>query len=415
MIKIKFRKNLLYLLVYYISAFIDYNVIGSIVYSKFKFNPIYACILLFPVENIIGGLVVFLYQRYSIKKHEKYKYFGIELLDDHKKIINDGICKKILLILFASYFSFFNLIVGAIYLMGYIPWSMDLRLSSIQLIASSLICMYIFEFKLKKHHKVSLIIIGCFLFISICIDFTLIIYKRYKNIKAPIFQYFLTLYYYIGFSLNNCIEKYLVDIDYMNPFIILMIEGVFQLAMAAIVSIWSPPFEEFKSKIIQDNLVLFISLYILFFIIQIVVNVYRIYCNVIYSPMARSLIDYLLNPFINIYFFFLENEFFDNLAYFIVTEFICLVMSFSGCVFNEYIILYFCGLERETQDEIAYRALHSRTVSESELDEINKKEKDKNDEEDEDDDNEDDNDEKRINKKSTGIIINIDGYSVDLK
>ena len=131
--------------------------------------------------------------------------------------------------------------------------------------------------------------------------------------------------------------------------------------------------------------------------------------------MARSLIDYLLNPFINIYFFFLENEFFDYLAYFIVTEFICLVMSFSGCVFNEYIILYFCCLERETQDEIAYRALHSRTVSESELDEINKKEKDKNDEEDEDDDNEDDNDEKRINKKSTGIIINIDGYSVDLK
>ena len=46
---------------------------------------------------------------------------------------------------------------------------------------------------------------------------------------------------------------------------------------------------------------------------------------------------------------------------------------------------------------------------------LKKKEKEKNDEEDEDDDNEDDNDEKRINKKSTDIIINIDGYSVDLK
>ena len=130
--------------------------------------------------------------------------------------------------------------------------------------------------------------------------------------------------------------------------------------------------------------------------------------------MARSLIDYLLNPFINIYYYF-SNDFFGNLAYFIVTEILSLVMSFFGCVFNEYIILYFCGLERETQDEIAYRALHSRTVSESELEEINKKEKEKNDEEDEDDDNEDDNDEKRINKKSTDIIINIDGYSVDLK
>ena len=64
MIKIKFRKNLLYLLVYYISSFIDYNVIATIIFSKFNFNPIYACVLLFPVENIIGGLVVFLYQKH---------------------------------------------------------------------------------------------------------------------------------------------------------------------------------------------------------------------------------------------------------------------------------------------------------------------------------------------------------------
>ena len=414
MIKIKLRRNLLYLLVYYISAFIDYNILGTIIYTTFEFNPIFSCLLLFPVENIIGGLVVFLYQWYSIKKQEKFNYFGVELLDNHKKVINDGICKKILLILFASYFSFFNLIIGAFYLMGYIPWSMDLRLSSIQIIASTLICMYIFGFKLRKHHKFSLIIIGCFLFISICIDLAIIIYIKYKNISAPIFQYFLTLYYYIGFSFNNCIEKYLVDINYMNTFIILMSEGVFQLAMAGIISIWSPPFKAFKTKKIQNNLVLFICLYILFFIIQIVVNVYRIYCNVIYSPMARSLIDYLLNPFLNIYFFFLENEFFENLAYFIVTEIICFIMSFFGCVFNEYIILYFCGLELETQDEIAYRALHSSTKSETELDEITQKEKEKNENDEDDDNDDDDNHEKANNIKFTGTNVNFDGYSVNL-
>ena len=425
MIKIKFRKNLLYLLVYYISSFIDYNVIATIIFSKFNFNPTYACVLLFPVENIIGGLVVFLYQKHSIKSQEKMKYFGMELLDNQKKVINDAIWKKILLILFASYFSYFNTIVGAFYIMGYIPWSMDLRLSSIQIISSTLICMYVFEFKLKKHHKVSLIIIGIFLFISMCIDSSLIIYYKYKNIAVPMFQYFLTLYYYIGFSLNNCIEKYLVDINYMNPFIILLIEGVFQLAMAGIISIWTPPFEEFKSKEIQANQVLFICLYVLFFILQIVVNVYRIYCNVIYSPMARSLIDYLLNPFVNIYFYFAEKDFFDNLAYFIATEIICLIMSFFGCVFNEYIILYVYGLELETQDEIVYRAVFSKTMSETELDIISKKEKEKkegeDEEDEEDDDDEDDdyykkkNEKNKINKiQFTHTIVNIDGYSVDL-
>ena len=89
---------------------------------------------------------------------------------------------------------------------------------------------------------------------------------------------------------------------------------------------------------------------------QIVVNIYRIYCNVIYSPMARSLIDYFFNPFINIFFYFIEQEFFKNIYYFVVSEIICCVMSFFGCVFNEYIVLYCCNLELETQDEIADRA-----------------------------------------------------------
>ena len=110
---------------------------------------------------------------------------------------------------------------------------------------------------------------------------------------------------------------------------------------------------------------------------QIVVNIYRIYCNVIYSPMARSLIDYFFNPFINIFFYFVEHDFFNNTIYFVVTEVFCLVMSFFGCVFNEYIVLYCCDLELETQDEIADRAkiqVIENPVTSSELKTINESE-----------------------------------------
>ena len=415
MIKIKCRRDLLYLLVYYISAFLDYTVIGNIINSKFDFDPSVDCIILFPFENIIGGLIVFLYQRHSINKKEKYKYLGVKIFDSKKKVISDRKWKKILLILIASYFSFFNLIISAVYLTSYIPSSMDLRLSSIQIIASALICMYAFDFKFKKHHKISIIIIGCFMFISISIDIILIVYYKFKNISIPIFHYFLTLFYYIGFSFNNCIEKYLVDTNYMNPFIILMIEGVFQILMAGIVSIFTNPFEGIKNnkKIIKDK-ILFICLYTLFFILQIVVNVYRIYCNVIYSPMARSLIDYLLNPFIYIFLYFLEHEFFDNLVYFIITEFICLVMSFFGCVFNEYIILYFCGLHHETQDEIANRALaYSNAKFQYELDEITKKEKHEDDENNANDENEE-KDSISHSFKSSNTIISFEHYNVNI-
>ena len=72
--------------------------------------------------------------------------------------------------------------------------------------------------------------------------------------------------------------------------------------------------------------------------------------------MSISLIDYLLNPFIIIYSFFIINDLYRIIEYFIIMEIICIVMSFFGCVFNEYIILHCCGLERETKDEIADRA-----------------------------------------------------------
>ena len=75
----------------------------------------------------------------------------------------------------------------------------------------------------------------------------------------------------------------------------------------------------------------------------------------------------MLNPFINIFAFFALEEFFGDYAYFIITEILCLVMSFFGCIFNEYIILYCCGLERETQDEIAVRA---NNQFQNELDDI---------------------------------------------
>ena len=406
MIKIRFRKNLIYLFIYYISAFIDVTIIGNVFYSQFDFNPIKICIYIYPLENIIGGLIVFLYQRNSVKKNQEIKYFGLDIYHNQKNIVIDGMFKKILLIFIAAYFNYYNIIVSLFYYIEYIPLSMDLRLSSIQIIVSAFICAFTFDFKIKKHHKVSLIVIGITLFLSISHDLWYIIYYKYKNLRVPIFQYFISLYYYIGYSFNNCIEKYLVDTDYMNPFSVLMIEGAFQLLMAFLTPIWNyNPFKDFTQEKVKNNLTLFIFLFILYILFQIVVNIYRIYCNVIYTPMARSLIDYFLNPFINIYFFFAERKDFENVPYFIITEIFCCVMSFFGCVFNEYIILYCCGLESETQDEIADRAcfrVSERPMRNTELKAIINKEDDDNDENDN-----DINDSETIISLDTHILIKI--------
>ena len=115
-----------------------------------------------------------------------------------------------------------------------------------------------------------------------------------KYLRILMFRYFLVLYYYIGFSFNNCIEKYLVDTDYMNPFIILMLEGVFELIMALLILIKINPIDTFAEANLGQQKGFIIFLFLLYIILQIIENIYRIYCNEIYSPMARSLSKYSL-------------------------------------------------------------------------------------------------------------------------
>lgn len=72
--------------------------------------------------------------------------------------------------------------------------------------------------------------------------------------------------------------------------------------------------------------------------------------------MARSLIDYLLNPFFEIYYYTISVKSENETIKFIFFIILSLIIDFFGCIYNEYIILSCCGLEQETIDEIANRA-----------------------------------------------------------
>ena len=400
LIKIKCRKNLLYLFIYYISTCIGGNnsMINAFLHSYSGFTILDIGRFFFPLVNIIGGLIVFLYQKYSTRKKEKPKYFGINLIIRNKKYIpRDGKLKKILLIFFASYFIYYKFLVNKFYDVKYISMLMDFRLSSIQIIVSTFIFFYTFGFKIQSHHKASLIIMSIFFGILILTDMIFIIYYKYKMIRAPIFQYFITLFFYIGFSFSDCIEKYLVDYNYMNPFLILMLEGVFQLIMALLSIIWIDPFIEFK--MLKDKK-RFSIVFIVYALLQIIINIYRIYCNVIYTPMARSLIDYLINPLMNISIMHNNMDIFHhNVTYFIICEIICIVLSFFGCVFNEYIILYCCGLEHDTQDEVANRANNQSQNELNDNDEAS---------------NNNENPENDDNIKKSNTIISLGGYGLGI-
>ena len=370
MIEIRLRKNLLYLFTYYIFWIVNL-ALEEIVSCSF-----YIYLLLTIVGKILGGLIIYFYQYHLTKRKKQSKYFGINLIYNAKKVkVRDGTIKIGLLLFFASFFYVFRFIVDyqfVCYLVN--SPSINFRLSSIQTISAALICTYALGFEMKKHHKVSLIII------SICLALTFILEIIYKldniNLNKFTLLYFLILYFYICETFSNCIEKYLVDINYINPFLILLLEGIIELILAIFYILLNDNFtlNNFIYKALESVhnkfLILLICLLIIYPIVAAITNIYKIYCNVIYSPMARSLINYLLNPPYNIYSFILISDFNRNIFYLVISIIICIIIAFFGCVFNEYIILYFCGLENETKDIIAERALKAENVPKKSLETI---------------------------------------------
>ena len=118
----------------------------------------------------------------------------------------------------------------------------DSRLGCVSTITSSLICIYALRFKVGKHHKFSLI--G----LSICLCLILIIEIIYKpeeeSMGRYLFAYFLLCLFHASISFTDCIERYLIDYNFLNPFLVLMIEGIVETIMSIFYSINNYPFEE---------------------------------------------------------------------------------------------------------------------------------------------------------------------------
>ena len=173
----------------------------------------------------------------------------------------------------------------------------------------------------------------------------------------------LIIFIHIFNSLLDSIEKYLVEYNYLNPFKTLMMEGIFGLIISFCYSFVKDPFKEINNFNGSNiKFIILIILLILYFLLSGGRNAYRVATNKIYSPMTKSLTDYILNPFLLTYYYFLDNDFEDsehknqNIFYFIINLIISIVIVFFGCVFNEILILFCCNLEYDTHNQISIRA-----------------------------------------------------------
>ena len=375
-IKFAWRHNLIYpiqLLIWTFLRKIDTILLDNL----FGFSISILFTLLMFLGELFGGLILYFYHRYSMKNKEKKKKKQIFYYKRNKIKGADSIIKIICLLFLSSFFDFIEFILSTYFVPKFLnsSGSLELRLGGILTISSALFFYYLLKFNISRHQFFSLLIIGICLLIVILTEFC------FQDINIFItYGYFIlkiVLIFFVHFfnSLLDSIEKYIIEYDFFDYFLILGMEGFFGFLITLIYSGSDKTLIKQIYKIYSDNSRSQFASFILLLLIYLILcggrNAFRIVTNKIYSPMTKSLTDYFLNP-IHIIINYFKGDFVSggkqNIIYFLINIILSIVISLCGCVYNEIIILFFCGFERDTYDQISFRSFH---VYKKELSELN--------------------------------------------
>ena len=306
MIKISLRRNSIYI----INLIIHYNmrrVIRTIINNYFSFKDSLIFTVLMVLGEFFGGLSVYIYQHLFLNKHKNKNKNKLNDIGNIKTLIKedkmnrvDGNFKIFLLIFFSAFFDF----IEYVFLNYFVPKladvspSAELRLHSISTISSCIVFIYTLKLKIGKHELYSMIIIGiCLILVSI----TEFIFQSTVALFGELFlSYLLTYISIIIISFTDLIEKYLNQFNFLDPMLILVFESIFGIILISIYSaLIKDPFNsiiKLFEELETGKIILFIFLLFLYFALCAGVNVYKILCTVIYSPMYKSIAYYILNP-----------------------------------------------------------------------------------------------------------------------
>jgi len=372
MIKFELRRNLIYPLQYLIWT-LARDFLTMFIKFLFNFTDSYAYIpFMFLGEFFLAGLFHLYLKKIMPKKSDnKEQYFmAIKLIkneeDDNDYFAPlDSKVKIIILIFFASVFDAISFLLDAVITPKFksLSASLSMRLYGFATISASFTYVYALKLPLFRHHKFSLSVIGFCLIVVIISEYffqTMDLTMNYLKLTMAIVSIIISQ---ILISCQDSIEKYLFEYNYMNPFVVLMYEGLFGFLLTFFFFFLPEYFQDvnkiYKNK--DKNFALFIFLLIVYMILSGLKNIFRVVTIKIYSPMAKMLTDYIINPLYFPYYCYVLDDFKDkkkilNVGYITLNCIVAFIISFFGCVYDEFIILFCCKLEHDTHHQISKRS-----------------------------------------------------------
>ena len=379
MIKFAIRRNLIYPLQYLLWSVLR-DLESELVGSLLNFNGTIYTPLMF-LGELLAGLIFYLYQKRFFTKSKKTqlsKLFPIEFIKAKHNFIKYNIIKIIFIIFSTGLYDFIQfLLVFPIDKFFTTSGSFEKRLRGTYTINTALFYYYILRLPIFKHQFFSLILIGTCILIVIITEFIFQEINIFLSYSEFILILVLSLLIQFLCCLEQSLEKYLFEYNKLNPFLVLMIEGVFGFIFCIIYGFFDNPFDDiikFKNNKSNSQFIALIIAFIFYVILSGGKNLFRVVTTKIYSPMTSTFIVYFLNPVYLIYYFVSEKDFFSYdkpiYTYFFINLIISLITTFLGCVYNEFIILFCCDLERDTHSQIVKRANESLDPNDDDLDSV---------------------------------------------
>lgn len=366
MIKLAGRHNIIYIIQLVIWSnirTIDIILLGY--FFNFKASSIFTPLMF--LGEFTSGAIVYRYQSKYLRNKDndslidrfKMKNLSIESVQEKSNKF-----KVFILLFLASFLDFAEYIITTFYIkkFTYISSTLDSRCYSFLVICNGVAFKYLLRIKIFKHQILSLIIIFICFIITIASEYLfqhvdeIFTYAEFTVALALI----LVEYFYL--AMMDIIDKYLLEFESVDPFLIIMVEGLIGLVFGILFCWVENPLPELKyiyNNNSTSSFILFIAFLFLFFICTNFRVAFRIMINKLYSPMVLTLSDYFLNPIYIIYNYIngdFKSKEGQNIFYFILNLILSILTAFSTFIYNEFIVLFCYGLELNTHDQITKRS-----------------------------------------------------------
>ena len=371
MIKIALRRNLIYPIYLIFWAFLR-KIVSILISKLFNFSGSVIYTFLMFLGELIGGFVTFMYQYNFIKQKDipkemlkKFRFSLIEGQEIELKKLDDKI-KIFFLVFMTAFFDFFEFILSTYYIdkIHKISGSLQVRLGGVLIISSSLLYRFLLNIQMFRHQKFAFTLLALCLILLIISEYFFQEFDGIITSKDLSLAILFSVISYISLTFDDVIEKYLIEFDFLNPFIILFRQGIIGIIFTIICAFIENPFKGLKDVYENNSIgmfILFIFLLLLYSIFGALKNIYRMPTIMLFTPMNKNLADIIINPIYIVYYFIEGNDFSKNgernYLYFFTNLILLIIFNICGLIFNEFLILFCCGLDHDTYKSITERAI----------------------------------------------------------